>query len=73
MGLRLFPQTTIPPMAVRLASQSFSGVSSVSTAANTFTTSYHKYKIIMTADSGTGSGNIYERAKLAAELLPNLL
>ena len=63
MGLTLVPQITLPPMAVRLASQSFSGVSSVSTVASTFTTSYHKYKIIMTADSGTGSGNIYARLR----------
>jgi hypothetical protein len=75
MGLTTVPApgAGLPSMAVRLASQSFSAVSSVSAAASTFTTSYHKYLIFITIDSEASSpGQLYGRLRSAGTDLTTL-
>jgi hypothetical protein len=51
------------PMAVKIATASFSGVTSFSLAANTFTTTYDHYKILVRFSSTTASSDITGRLR----------
>ena len=56
-----------PAGLVLLNTTSFSGVASVSLAADTFTSTYDHYKILFTVDSqtGTGGGGLFARMRAA--------